>query len=82
MSDNFLDVIHASVQKTREDQLLIELHGKERRPTSAAQLLHLVAHARGFLRRAGVKPGDRVVIIAGNELAPGAHNVMEVHEVR
>jgi pyruvate kinase len=25
--------------------------------------------------------GDRVVIIAGNDLAPGAHNVIEVHEV-
>ncbi|MDC0674251.1 AMP-dependent synthetase/ligase [Nannocystis radixulma] len=66
MSDNFLDVIHAAVQKTREDHLLIELHGKERRPTSAAQLLHLVAHARGFLRRAGVKPGDRVALLAPN----------------
>lgn len=66
MSDNFLEVIHAAVQKTREDQLLIELHGKERRPTSAAQLLHLVAHARGALRRAGVKPGDRVALLAPN----------------
>jgi pyruvate kinase len=27
-------------------------------------------------------PGDRVVIVAGNELAPGAHNVIEVHEIR
>ncbi|MCY0993548.1 AMP-binding protein [Nannocystis sp. ILAH1] len=66
MSDNFLEVIHAAVQKTREDQLLIELHGKERRPTSAAQLLHLVAHARGFLRSRGVKPGDRVALLAPN----------------
>lgn len=66
MSDNFLEVIYAAVQKTREDQLLIELHGKERRPTSAAQLLHLVAHARGFLRSRGVKPGDRVALLAPN----------------
>lgn len=66
MSDNFLEVIHAAVQRTREAQLLIELHGKERRPTSAAQLLHLVAHARGFLRSHGVKPGDRVALLAPN----------------
>jgi pyruvate kinase len=49
----------------------------------AADRQKLIAFVGDWGRRDGLlKPGDRVVIIAGNELAPGAHNVMEVHEVR
>ncbi len=63
---NFLDTILASARKVGDRPLTIEIHGKERRPTTGTELLALVAHARGQLRASGVKPGDRVALLAPN----------------
>jgi len=63
---NFLDTIFASTRRVGDRPLTLEIHGKERRPTTGNQLLALVASARGHLRASGVKPGDRVALLAPN----------------
>ena len=63
---NFLETILASARRVGDRPLTIEIHGKERRPTTGAELLALVARARGHLRASGVKPGDRVALLAPN----------------
>lgn len=65
-SKNFLDTIFAATTAAGASPLTIEIHGKEQRPTTAAQLLELVARARTSLRSAGVKPGDRVALLGPN----------------
>lgn len=66
VAPNFLEVMHAAVTAVGERDLLTELHGSTRVPSSAAAVMKLVAHARGALRRAGVVAGDRVALLAPN----------------
>lgn len=66
MTTSFLDHILATTKNAGARDLLIEIHGKDQRPTSAILFLALVAKARGFLKSAGVKPGDRVALLAPN----------------
>lgn len=63
---NFLDTILASARRVGDRPLTIEIHDKEQRPTTGNQLLALTAKARGHLRASGVKPGDRVALLAPN----------------
>ena len=63
---NFLATIFAATQAAADRELVIEIHGKSKQPTTGAKLLEHVAHLRGFLRGAGVKPGDRVALLAPN----------------
>lgn len=63
---NFLETIFAATKAAASQQLVIEIHGAQQRPTTGAQLLELVARARGCLQAAGVKPGDRVALLAPN----------------
>lgn len=63
---SFHETIFAALSKAGDTEALIEIHGKEKRPVSARSVLGLVARARGALRRAGVKPGDRVALLAPN----------------
>ena len=63
---NFLATIFAATQAAADRELVIEIHGKSKQPTTGAKLLEHVAHLRGFLRSAGVKPGDRVALLAPN----------------
>lgn len=65
-SESFVDVIHASLGKAGERDLLIEIHGTERRPVAGAAVADLVLRARAFLRKQAVKPGDRVALLAPN----------------
>lgn len=46
--------------------VLYEVHGADLVPTSGDVLLDGVARARGFLRSAGVRPGDRVALLGPN----------------
>jgi long-chain acyl-CoA synthetase len=65
-TSNFLEAILATTAAAGARDLLIEIHGKQQQPTSALALLDLVARARGFLRAVGVRPGDRVALLAPN----------------
>ena len=64
--ESFVATIFAATAAAQTRPLVIEIHGKEQRPTTGAELLKLVAHARGLLRSAGVRPGDRVALLAPN----------------
>jgi long-chain acyl-CoA synthetase len=57
---NFLETMFQATQAAAASELVIEIHGKSKVPTTGAQLLANTAKLRGFLRAAGVKPGDRV----------------------
>lgn len=63
---SFHETIFAALKKAGDSHALIEIHGKEQRPVAASAVLALIARARGALRRAGVKPGDRVALLAPN----------------
>ena len=63
---NFLTQIFAATRAAADRELVLEIHGKSKVPTTGAELLALVAHLRGFLRSAEVKPGDRVALLAPN----------------
>ncbi len=66
LESNFLETIFNSTKTRGDAPLVIEIHGKDPRPTTGTQLLALVARARTLLREAGVKPGDRVALLAPN----------------
>ena len=53
---SFIDDILAAQRALGDRASLLEIHGAERRTTTAAELLALVARVRGYLDRAGVKP--------------------------
>ncbi|MBK7825742.1 AMP-binding protein [Nannocystis sp.] len=63
---NFLETIFNAIGAAPARELVIEIHGKTQRPTTGAELLDHVARARGFLRAAGIQPGDRVALLAPN----------------
>ncbi len=63
---SFIDDILAAQRALGDRASLLEIHGAERRTTTAAELLALVARVRGYLDRAGVKPGARVALYAPN----------------
>lgn len=63
---NFLEKILTVTRSAGARDLLLEVHGKTLQPTSAQAFLRLVAQARGYLRAIGVRPGDRVALLAPN----------------
>ncbi|HEY8379830.1 MAG TPA: AMP-binding protein, partial [Nannocystis sp.] len=62
----FIGVLHAALARAGAGDLLVEIHGTQRRPFSGAAVADLVQRARAYLRNAGVKPGDRVALLAPN----------------
>lgn len=69
---SFLEQMHDSIEQAGDRPLLIEVRGKSLVETSGRALKQLVASARGLLDARGVKPGDRVALIAHNSTRWGA----------
>jgi long-chain acyl-CoA synthetase len=63
---NFLETIWERLQRDTAAIPLAEIRDGRLQPVPAAELLTLVATGRGFLRRAGLKPGDRCALLAAN----------------
>ncbi|MFI5306447.1 MAG: AMP-dependent synthetase/ligase [Polyangiales bacterium] len=63
---SFVHRIFEGCQAAGSRPVLYEVQGPELVATSGRQLLSDVARARGFLRAAGVAPGDRVGLLAPN----------------
>ena len=57
------------------DELLIEMHGRERRGENGAAILELIARFRTAIAGHGLEPGARVGLLAPNSIrcwpAPG-----------
>ena len=82
---NFLDTIFAGLRRHPERVVLQVPRGSGVETLSGSQLLDQVAQARRFLRGAGLRPGDRCVLLAGNsarwvamDLAIMAENLVKV----
>jgi long-chain acyl-CoA synthetase len=65
---NFLENTFAQLRKAGGRVVLREIRGAEFVSVSAMELLEQVARARGFLRQAGVQPGDRCALLGPNSI--------------
>ena len=62
----FVASIFQRLQETGSKALVTEMHGSERVPATGADMVRLTSQARAALRGRGVRPGDRVVLLAPN----------------
>lgn len=63
---SFIEQMHASLDSAAGRPLVVEVHGKKLVETKGSELKQLVARARGLFQARGVKPGDRIALIAHN----------------
>ncbi len=63
---NFAEQIFDHLEHRPERATLIEVHGTRTVPFDGKALLADIATVRGFLKSQGVKPGDRVALLAPN----------------
>ena len=63
---SFIDTIFNTLEAQGEGPAIVEIHGTEPRVSSARALLEMQSRVRTFLEHAGVKPGDRVALLAPN----------------
>ncbi len=63
---SFIETMVQNLDAASDRPLLIEIQGKQKVPTSGAELKQKMQRARGFLQSRGVEPGCRVALIAHN----------------
>jgi long-chain acyl-CoA synthetase len=63
---SFVDVVLGHLEAHPDRAFVCEAHGDRMVPTRGGRLREMIEQARGWLRRAGVTPGDRVVLVASN----------------
>ncbi len=64
----FLAKILGNMELAPARAKVIEIRGTEKRPVDGIALLERIARARAFVRKAGVRPGDRVALLAPNSV--------------
>jgi long-chain acyl-CoA synthetase len=65
---SFLNRIFDNLKDHPDRAKLVEVHATQLRGTDGRGMLDLVAKAQGFLTAKGIKPGDRVAILAPNSV--------------
>jgi len=65
---NFLDAIFHHLREAADRPVLQEVHPEGVRSVTGAELLALVRTARAYVRRQGVRPGDRCALLAPNSI--------------
>lgn len=65
---NFLDAIFHHLREAANRPVLQEVHPEGVRSVTGAELLALVRTARAYVRRQGVRPGDRCALLAPNSI--------------
>lgn len=63
---NFIETIFQHLSAKPNQAFVSEVHGERIVPTNGASMLSLIGGARSALRAEGVKPGDRIVLLASN----------------
>jgi len=63
---SFVDTFFANLKRNPSRPFVTEVHGERLERSHGGRLAELIAQARGALRERGVKPGDRVVLLAPN----------------
>ncbi|MGB1274780.1 MAG: AMP-binding protein, partial [Nannocystaceae bacterium] len=63
---NFIETILGQLGQRGELTALTEIHGASQKPFTAAEVAEMVASARGTLLEHGLKPGQRVALLAPN----------------
>lgn len=64
----FLEGILGQLGRAADRVVLREIRGQEFLSVTGRELLELVARARGFLRQAGIRPGDRCALLGPNSV--------------
>ena len=65
---NFLETIFAHLRQSAQRPVLQEMHADRAVPATGGELLAQIQAARNFLRRAGLKKGDRCALLAPNSI--------------
>jgi long-chain acyl-CoA synthetase len=65
---NFLENIFAQLQRAGGRVVLREIHGGQFVSLTGRELLDQVQRVRGYLRSAGIQPGDRCALLAPNSI--------------
>ncbi|MEZ4317022.1 MAG: AMP-binding protein [Myxococcota bacterium] len=65
---NFIETVAGQIAAHPDTPLVTEVHGQTLVPAEGRVLADLIGRARRFLRDRGVKPGDRVVLVAPNSI--------------
>src|SRR5580698_9253110 len=63
---NFLENVFAQLKRADGRVVLREIHGEQFVSLTGRELLEQVQRVRGYLRRAGLQPGDRCALLAAN----------------
>jgi long-chain acyl-CoA synthetase len=63
---SFIERMHSNLEAAADRPLMIEVHGQSLVEFSGRALKDMVARARGYLASRGIRPGDRVALIAHN----------------
>jgi long-chain acyl-CoA synthetase len=65
---NFLETIFAQLQRSSGRVVLREIHGEQFVSVTGKELLEQVRQVQGYLRGAGLRPGDRCALLAPNSI--------------
>ena len=65
---NFLENIFAQLKRADGRVVLREIRGEQFVSVTGGELLEQVQRVRGYLRRAGLQPGDRCALLAANSI--------------
>lgn len=65
---NFLENVFGELQKAADRVVLREVRGEGFVSVSGKELLGQIAVARGYLRKSGVRPGDRCALLGPNSI--------------
>ncbi len=63
---NFVETILMTLVNNGANPSLVEVCGKNKIPTTGSQLLECIERVQNLLRSSGVRPGDRIVLLAPN----------------
>lgn len=66
---NFLEAIFGQLQRAADRVVLREVHGEKFVSVTGRELLERVQRVRGYLRGAGMQPGDRCALLGANSIA-------------